>query len=131
MQIGQAGHARRTQGRNWPRYYFPKDNRSANRGGRPALRIFSCAEARKESSPNRAGYCNPQADQLLTAGIRETDVARAKTTWQQYSEILQRDQPITPIYWSQDLTAAGPTMQGVSTDPRGQLVNVAHWWMGR
>ena len=32
---------------------------------------------------------------------------------------------------AQDLTAAGPTLQGVSTDPRGQLVNISQWWMGR
>jgi peptide/nickel transport system substrate-binding protein len=106
---------------NWSWDYFRPD----------PTPLFSCAEARKESSPNRAGYCNPRADELLTSGIREPDPARAKATWQQYSQILQQDQPITPLYWNVDLTAAGPTLQGVSTDPRGQLVNVSQWWMGR
>ena len=106
---------------NWAWDYFRPD----------PTPLFSCAEARKEQSPNRAGYCNPQADELMQAGLREADAARAKTIWAQYSQILQRDQPITPIYWSEDLTAAGPTLQGVTTDARGQLVNVTRWWRGR
>lgn len=106
---------------NWSWDYFRPD----------PTPLFSCAEARKESSPNRAGYCNPQADQLMEAGLREADAGRAKSTWAEYSRIVQQDQPITPLYWSVDLTAVGPTLQGVSTDPRGQLVNVTRWWVGR
>ncbi|MBW3631211.1 MAG: hypothetical protein KY464_18240 [Gemmatimonadetes bacterium] len=106
---------------NWSWDYFRPD----------PTPLFSCAEARKESSPNRAGYCNPQADQLMETGLREADAGRAKSTWSQYSQIVQQDQPITPLYWSVDLTAVGPTLQGVSTDPRGQLVNVTQWWVGR
>jgi peptide/nickel transport system substrate-binding protein len=93
--------------------------------------LFSCAEAERPSSPNRAGYCNPRADQLMEAGLRELDAARARTSWGQYSQILQQDQPITPLYWNVDLTATGPTLQGVTTDARGQLVSVSRWWIGR
>ncbi len=91
--------------------------------------LISCAEARREGSANRAGYCNPQADQLIQAGLRETDEGQARETWSQLSQILQQDQPITFLFWDEELTGVGPRIQGVDTDVRGDLVNIARWWM--
>ncbi|MBA2244895.1 MAG: hypothetical protein H0W11_08050, partial [Gemmatimonadetes bacterium] len=91
--------------------------------------LFSCAEARREGSANRAGYCNPQADQLIQAGLRETDEGRARETWSELSQTLQQDQPITFLFWDEELTGVGPRVQAVETDPRGDLVNIARWWM--
>ena len=53
---------------NWAWDYFRPD----------PTPLFSCAEARKESSPNRAGYCNPQADELMAAALREPDPDRRR-----------------------------------------------------
>ena len=74
--------------------------------------LFSCEQARTQSSPNRAGYCNPRADQLMQTALRETDPARARDLWRQYSAILQQDQPITPLYWSEDLDRLRPRPPG-------------------
>ena len=104
---------------NWSWDYFRPD---------PAT-LFSCVEARKQQSPNRAGYCNPQADQLMNAGLREMDGTRAKQVWTQFSQLLQQDQPITPLYWTEDLTGVGPALQGVETDARGELAGAARWWI--
>src|SRR5690606_32636288 len=43
--------------------------------------LFSCEQARIPASANRAGYCNPAADQLIAAGTRETDDAEARRIW--------------------------------------------------
>ncbi len=89
--------------------------------------LFSCAEARKRLSPNRTGYCNPQADQLVQAGLREPDAARAKQNWTQFSQVLQQDQPLTLLYWTEELVGVGPALQGVETDARGELVSAPRW----
>lgn len=91
--------------------------------------LFSCEQARREGSPNRAGYCNPEADQLMMAGLRETDAGSARQTWADFTRVLQRDQPITFLFWTEDLAGIGPRVQQVETDARGRLVNVAQWWI--
>ncbi len=91
--------------------------------------LFSCDEARKPGSANRAGYCNAQADRLIQEGLRTMDPAQAKQTWAQFSEILQQDQPITFLYWTEDLAGVGPRLEGVEMDVRSKLVNVPRWWI--
>ncbi|HEU4562675.1 MAG TPA: ABC transporter substrate-binding protein, partial [Longimicrobium sp.] len=91
--------------------------------------LFSCAESRVQNSANRTGYCNPQADALMEQGLRSTDGAQAKQTWAQYSQILQQDQPVTFLFWSEDMAGLGPRLQGVTMDARSKLANVRDWWI--
>jgi peptide/nickel transport system substrate-binding protein len=91
--------------------------------------LFSCEEARREGSPNRVGYCNAEADRLMAAGLRETDQGRAQQVWGDFVRVLQRDQPITFLFWTQDMAGVGPNMQGAEMDARGKLVNVQNWWI--
>jgi len=91
--------------------------------------LFSCAEARVKASANRTGYCNPQADALMEQGLRSTDPAQGKQTWAQYSQILQQDQPVTFLFWSEDMAGLGPRLQGVQMDARSKLANVKDWWI--
>ncbi|MBV9775046.1 MAG: peptide-binding protein [Gemmatimonadetes bacterium] len=104
---------------NWTWDYFRPD----------PTPLFSCAEARKPKSANRSGYCNPQADQLMQAGLRETDPAKAKQTWTQFSQLLQQDQPLTLLYWTEEIAGVGPKLEGAQMDARSKLVNVARWWI--
>ena len=91
--------------------------------------LFSCAEAQVPNSANRTGYCNPQADALMTRGLRATDPAQAKQIWAQYSQILHQDQPITFLYWIEDMAGVGPRLRNVETDARSKIVNVREWWI--
>jgi peptide/nickel transport system substrate-binding protein len=89
--------------------------------------LFSCAEARKAGSANRTGYCNPQADALMQRGTRSTDDAQTKATWAEFSRLIQQDQPLTTLFWIEDLAGVGPRIQNVTMDPRSKLVNVTQW----
>jgi len=89
--------------------------------------LFSCAEAQKKGSPNRTGYCNPELDRLMETGMRTNDPAAAKQTWTQFSQMLQRDQPLTTLFWIDDMAGIGRRIQNVTMDPRSKLVNVAQW----
>jgi peptide/nickel transport system substrate-binding protein len=91
--------------------------------------LFSCEEARQIGSPNRAGYCNPDADRLMAAGLQETHEARAEEIWGEYSRILQRDQPVTFLAWTEQLSAVAQRLQGVEMDVRGKLLTAQRWWI--
>ena len=91
--------------------------------------LFSCEEARTPQSPNRAGYCDEEVDRLIEAGLRETNQARAAEIWGEFGRILQRDQPITFLLWSEQLAAVNERLQGVEMDVRGKLHSVQRWWI--
>lgn len=104
---------------NWTWDYFKVD----------PTPLFSCEEARKPGSANRAGYCNPQVDQIMESGLTTTDTERAKTIWATFAQALQQDQPITPLFWLEEIAAEGPRLQNVEMDARSKLVNVKEWWI--
>ncbi|HEX2095511.1 MAG TPA: ABC transporter substrate-binding protein [Longimicrobiaceae bacterium] len=104
---------------NWTWDYFRPD----------PTPLFSCAEARKARSANRAGYCNPQADEMMQGGLREMDPARARQIWTQFSQVIQQDQPITLLYWTEEIAGVGLRLQGAEMDARSKLVNVTRWWI--
>jgi peptide/nickel transport system substrate-binding protein len=91
--------------------------------------LFSCAQAQVKNSANRTGYCNPRADALMEQGLRATDAAQAKGIWAQYGQVLNEDQPITFLYWSEDMAGLGPRPRNVETDARSKIVNIRDWWI--
>lgn len=91
--------------------------------------LFSCAEAEIPSSANRAGYCNPAADQLIQQGLRATDPEQARQIWSEFSTVLRDDQPITFLVWQEQMAAVAERLQGVDMDVRGKLATIADWWI--
>ncbi|HEU0299387.1 MAG TPA: ABC transporter substrate-binding protein [Longimicrobium sp.] len=91
--------------------------------------LFSCAEARVANSANRTGYCNARGDELMQQGLRTTDGAQAKQVWARYAQLLQQDQPVTFLYWIEDMAGVGPRLRNVETDARSKIVNIRDWWI--
>jgi peptide/nickel transport system substrate-binding protein len=91
--------------------------------------LFSCEQARTAQSPNRAGFCDPVIDELITRGLRTTDPAAAKQIWAEFTRELQQRQPITFLYWGQDLAGVGPRLQGADMDVRSKIVDLPRWWI--
>jgi peptide/nickel transport system substrate-binding protein len=91
--------------------------------------LFSCEEARKPESANRAGYCNPEGDRLMMAGLAETNDGRAQEIWGDFTRRLQQDQPIAFLLWPESMAGVGPRIQGVEMDARGKLVSASRWWI--
>jgi peptide/nickel transport system substrate-binding protein len=104
---------------NWTWDYFKVD----------PTPLFSCEEAQKAGSANRAGYCNPQVDQIMESGLTTTDPERAKAVWATFAQALQKDQPITPLFWLEEIAGEGQRLQNVEMDARSKLVNVKEWWI--
>lgn len=91
--------------------------------------LFTCAEAERAGSANRAGFCDPAIDALIERGLRTTDPSEAARTWEEFSRRLQEQQPITFLFWSEDLAGLGARMQNVETDVRSKIVNIDEWWV--
>ncbi|WP_225310319.1 peptide ABC transporter substrate-binding protein [Microbacterium testaceum] len=53
-----------------------------------------------DASSNDGDYSNPQFDQLLTAGIAETDLEAQNADFQKAQEILLQDLPAIPLWYS-------------------------------
>jgi peptide/nickel transport system substrate-binding protein len=104
---------------NWTWDYFKADPQP----------LFSCAEAQKKASANRTGYCSPQADALMQRGVRTTDAAQAKGVWTDFSRLMQQEQPVTVLFWAEEIGGVGPRLQGVQMDARSKLANVTQWWI--
>ena len=91
--------------------------------------LFSCEQARTALSPNRAGFCDPVIDQLISRGLQTTDPAAAQQIWAEFTRELQARQPITFLFWGEDLAGVGPRVQGIDMDARSKIVNLPDWWI--
>ncbi|MQA91136.1 MAG: hypothetical protein GEU90_13015 [Gemmatimonas sp.] len=91
--------------------------------------LFSCEEARTPESSNRAGYCNPEADELAATGLQTIDDEEAKQVWTQFTEVLNQDQPISILFWQEQPAAVSERLQGVEMDVRGKLLTAPEWWI--
>lgn len=89
--------------------------------------LFSC---RKRDQPLAwSGYCNAEADRLMDSVQIVPDRAAALPLWHRYQRLIARDQPITPLYFSNRLVGISRRVQGVTLDARGDWVGIERWWL--
>ncbi len=93
--------------------------------------LFHSRWADVPGSANRSAYANPRADRLIEAGAVATDPDEAREIWREFTELLREEQPLTFMYWLDELAASRRIVQDVVMDPRGELVSIADWWLPR
>ncbi len=89
--------------------------------------LFHGDQVEVEGSANRSSYASPEADSLLEAGVRAEDPERARRTWAALTRRLQEDQPVTFLFWNQDLAGVSRSLEGVEMDARGELRGLPRW----
>ncbi|MGD8495374.1 MAG: ABC transporter substrate-binding protein [Gemmatimonadales bacterium] len=89
--------------------------------------LFHGSQVAVQGSANRSSYSNPVADSLMDLGARTTDEERAKQIWAEFSRVLQQDQPVTFLFWQEELAGVSRRLDGVRMDARGELVTVPGW----
>jgi peptide/nickel transport system substrate-binding protein len=89
--------------------------------------LFHSSQARVERSANRSSYRSAAADSLMDLGVRTLDPDTAARIWRSFAEVLQRDQPITILFWNDELVAVRAEIQGVAMDARGELATLPNW----
>lgn len=93
--------------------------------------LFHSRQVEVEGSANRSSYANPVADSLMELGVRARDTARAARVWAEFARVLQRDQPLTFLFWDDELAGVDRSLEGVRMDARGELVTLPRWsWRG-
>lgn len=93
--------------------------------------LFHSRLAKAEQSTNRSAVNIPELDRLIDQASAATDDNQARGTWRQMTEVLQREQPVTFVYWLNETAATRASLQNVIMDQRGELVNIAEWSAGR
>jgi peptide/nickel transport system substrate-binding protein len=78
-------------------------------------------------STNRSSVTIPALDRLIDEVSGATDQARQRQLFAEMTELLQREQPITFMYWLNELAASRKSVQGVQMDPRGEFMSVPEW----
>jgi len=89
--------------------------------------LFHSRQARREGSANRSSYSSPVADSLMELGIGTRDPARAARIWEEFSRVLQWDQPFTFLFWKDEVAGVSHELSGVRMDARGELATLPGW----
>ncbi|MFV1988280.1 MAG: ABC transporter substrate-binding protein [Gemmatimonadota bacterium] len=89
--------------------------------------LFHSSQVAIDGSANRGSYANPTADSLMDVGARTLDEANAARIWRSFAEVLQRDQPITMLFWNDELVALRREVVHAGLDARGELATLPLW----
>lgn len=92
--------------------------------------LFHSDQAAREGSANRSSYANPAADSLMDLGVTLGEESEARAVWAEFARVLQRDQPVTFLFWNEDLAGLRDGLEGVRMDARGELVTLPRWRWG-
>jgi peptide/nickel transport system substrate-binding protein len=89
--------------------------------------LFHSTEADKPGSANRSTVRDPMLDSLIDRAIRSTDADEQQSIWRDMTQRLQETQPLTFMFWLNELAAYNGALSGVTMDPRGELLTIARW----
>ncbi|MEX2282428.1 MAG: ABC transporter substrate-binding protein [Gemmatimonadota bacterium] len=95
------------------------------------MALLHSKNAAVKGSANRSSVALPELDRAIDQASVATDEAQARAAWKQITEILNREQPLTFMYWLNELAVASQTVQGVTMDARGEFMSVPQWRIGR
>jgi ABC-type transport system substrate-binding protein len=89
--------------------------------------LFHSSQAEVPGSSNRSSVKIAELDRLIDQGRAATDLADQRRIWREFTEVLQREQPVTFMFWLNELAAVRRPVEGVEMDPRGELLTMARW----
>lgn len=95
------------------------------------MSLFHTREAERELSANRSSVRLPQLDAAIERGASATDEDAQRRAWADFTQVLQREQPVTFMFWLNELAASTGSVSGVDMDPRGELRSIAEWTASR
>jgi peptide/nickel transport system substrate-binding protein len=93
--------------------------------------LFHSSEAERARSANRSSVRDAQLDRLIEQGGAATDPAEQQRVWREFTLRLQQQQPVTFMFWLNELAGASPRVSGIEMDPRGELLTLRQWTLNR
>jgi peptide/nickel transport system substrate-binding protein len=95
------------------------------------MSLFHTAQADVEQSPNRSSVRSPRLDAAMERAMLATDQNQQRGAWRDFTMVLQEEQPVTFLFWLNELAAARSNVHGIEMDPRGDLRTIARWNVSR
>jgi peptide/nickel transport system substrate-binding protein len=93
--------------------------------------LFHSTQSAVANSANRSSVQDPALDRIMARGAAATDADDARAAWAEFTQRLQQEQPVTFMFWLTELAASNSSVQNVRMDPRGELLSIAEWSLGR
>ena len=78
---------------------------------------------------NSVRYRNPEVDRLIVESAAQPDLLAMKTDLDRIQQILHREQPVTPLWESQRLTAKSKRVKNAKPSPNYAFFNLREWWI--
>lgn len=95
--------------------------------GAAPFALFHSTEADKPGSANRSSVRDAGLDSLIDRAVASTDAQEQRAVWNALTLRLQQQQPITFMFWLNELAAYRTGVDGVTMDPRGELLSMSRW----
>lgn len=95
------------------------------------MALFHSSLSRTPLSTNRSAVRIPALDQLIDRAATTTNEDELRRIWSQMTQLLEREQPVTFLYWLNELAATQRTMQGVEMAPPGEFMTMGKWFLSR
>jgi peptide/nickel transport system substrate-binding protein len=92
--------------------------------------LFHSSQAEREGSANRSTVKIPRLDALIERGATAVAETEQRNAWAEFARVLQEEQPVTFMFWVDELAASSTRLQGVTMDPRGELRTIPAWSFG-
>jgi peptide/nickel transport system substrate-binding protein len=89
--------------------------------------LLHSSQADIEQSPNRSSVRDPRIDAAIERGARAVDEDGQRAAWRELTILLQQEQPVTFMFWLNELAATRSSVYGVAMDPRGDFRSIAEW----
>jgi peptide/nickel transport system substrate-binding protein len=84
-----------------------------------------------ENSANRSSVSIPELDAVIESAAGATDEAVARAAWADFTRIVQERQPMTFMFWLNEVAGVRQEVEGVEMDPRGEFQTIRNWSLGR
>jgi len=93
--------------------------------------LLHSSQADVPNSANRSSVRIPALDALMERAAGTSDENAAREAWGEFTRILQQEQPMTFMFWLNELAGVRDDVSGVEMDPRGELQSIRDWTLGR
>lgn len=76
---------------------------------------------------NFSGYYNPEVDALLKEIKPSTSQSRKNEIFKKVNQILSEDEPVTLLFWDDNIVAFNKRIENISFAPIGLFMNTREW----
>jgi peptide/nickel transport system substrate-binding protein len=95
------------------------------------MSLFHSRQADIAQSANRSSVRIPELDAAMERAAAASDEGEQRAAWREVTQILQQEQPVTFMFWRNELAGSRREVRGVQMDPRGVFMSIAEWTVSR